>query len=600
MTMRIVSLAVAVSAWLMGSVGFAQAQVIYPVSTTAPYAPNLASPVTVTLSTPNWLPSPNTPVTITVNSGGSPLATQPAISLICPGGTTTPCNDATPAQSNPIAAGTLTTSAYPGVCTNFSGSGTTYSTDFTISGNTLTSLDCGGMAVIRVNVDNVPYTFILPQDSDFDGIPDIWEAKFGPASGAGSLVATADDDNDGLSNFDEYRGVMLSSSPPSQVRLHPKERDLFATLINPGCGETTSYFGGTTGAPAYVPDPNDARSLFSPNLDKAVPATATDPPGPRLHFVNLFGPPSAHGTVTTGEWVDSYSSCVYNAAIDDLDLQFLAAPGTALAGIAPADLDRVITLNAVYDVSESPDASLTASGTGPGTVTLTAGLKVFNQLLAAGNARITLTGGLSGEATITQFIDQTRVTANITRAFPSASIAAGKWRLSTNEQRGIRCVESQNMQVLTTYALATWTTTDATTCTIYSKRIEFRMKNTNTALGQLGLIPKGGTRKLRIQTTSDGGKTWTTTFQEGTDRAEAERRVVAEVMRFYVTMELLHGMKQKPVLGTCTNHDCAGTGYLVDKDFMQVIDSKSSGFNTFRIPTLANSSIVGGVTIRQP
>ena len=50
MTMRIVSLAVAVSAWLMGSVGLAQAQVIYPVSTTAPYAPNLASPVTVTLS----------------------------------------------------------------------------------------------------------------------------------------------------------------------------------------------------------------------------------------------------------------------------------------------------------------------------------------------------------------------------------------------------------------------------------------------------------------------------------------------------------------------------------------------------------------------
>ncbi|PYR14663.1 MAG: hypothetical protein DMF94_33980 [Acidobacteria bacterium] len=298
---------------------------------------------------------------------------------------------------------------------------------------------------------------------------------------------------------------------------------------------------------------------------------------------------------------------MYNAAIDDLDLQFLAAPGTALAGIAPADLDRVITLNAVYDVSESPDASLTASGTGPGTVTLTAGLKVFNQLLAAGNARITLTGGLSGEATITQFIDQTRVTANITRAFPSASIAAGKWRLSTNEQRGIRCVESQNMQVLTTYALATWTTTDATTCTIYSKRIEFRMKNTNTALGQLGLIPKGGTRTLRIQTTPDGGKTWTTTFDEMTScnggrcaRTEAERRVVAEVMRFYVTMELLHGVKQKAVLGTCTNHDCAGTGYLVDKDFMQVIDSKSSGFNTFRIPTLANSSIVGGVTIRQP
>src|SRR5437867_8704319 len=377
MTMRIVSLAVAVSAWLVGSVGLAQAQVIYPVSTTAPFAPNLASPVTVTLSTPNWLPSPNTSVSITINSGGTPLNPQPTpINLICPDGTptTSSCRDAVTSPThtwNPIGVGTLTTSAYPGVCTNFSGSGTTYSTDFTISGNTLTSLDCGGMAVIRVRVDNVAYTFILPQDSDFDGIPDVWEAKFGPASGAGSLVANADDDNDGLSNFDEYRGVMLSSSPPSQVRPHPKERDLFVTLINPGCGAAASSSllgGGTT---VYVPDPNNARSLFSPNLNNAVPANATDPPGPRLHFINLFGAAAAHGTVGTGEWVDSYSSCLYNAATDDLDVQFLAAPGTA--GLAPADLDRVLTLNAVYDVSESPDTSLTASGT-TGAVTLTAGL----------------------------------------------------------------------------------------------------------------------------------------------------------------------------------------------------------------------------------
>ena len=101
-------------------------------------------------------------------------------------------------------------------------------------------------------------------------------------------------------------------------------------------------------------------------------------------------------------------------------------------------------MNAVYDVSESPDTSLTASGT-TGTVTLTAGLKVFNQLLAAGGVQITLTGGLSGVATITQFIDQTRVTATIeaNRAFSSTSIPAGKWRLSTNEQRGIRCIEKK-------------------------------------------------------------------------------------------------------------------------------------------------------------
>ena len=509
----------------------------------------------------------------------------------------------------------MTTSAYPGVCTNFSGTGTTYSADFTISGNTLTSLDCGGMAVVRVNVSNVNYTFIVPQDSDFDGMPDIWEAKFGPASGAGSLVANADDDNDGFSNFDEYRGVMLSSSPPSQVRMHPKERDLLVTLINPGCGGATSFFGG--GSIVYVPDPNDARSLLNPNLNNALPATATDPPGPRLHFVNLFGPPAAHATaVQTGEWVDSYSSCLYKAATDDLDLQFLAPPGGALtAAVAPADLDRVVTLNAVYDVSESPDTSLTASApppasaTGPGTVTLTAGLKVFDQLHAvpAGNgAVITLTGGLAGRAIITGFLDQTRVTANITARFSSSSIAAGKWRISTNDQRGIRCVESDNTASTSTYALATWTTTNATTCTIYSKRIEFRMKNADTTLGPLGLIPKGGSRFLRIQTTLDGGKSWTTTFDEKTScggqcaRGEAERRVIAEVMRFYVTMESLHGVKQKSVLGICTNHDCAGTGYLVDKDFTQIIDNKSSGYNTFRLPTQANSSIISGVTIRQP
>src|SRR5207247_4737134 len=152
----------------------------------------------------------------------------------------------------------------------------------------LPSLDGGCLAVIQVSVDNVAYTFILPQNSDFDGIPDIWEAKFGPASGAGSLVANADDDNDGLSNFDEYRGVMLSSSPPSQVRLHPKERDLFVTLINPGCGAagSSSLLGG--GTTVYVPDPINARSLLSTNLNNAAPAHATDRHGTRLLSINLF------------------------------------------------------------------------------------------------------------------------------------------------------------------------------------------------------------------------------------------------------------------------------------------------------------------------
>jgi len=71
-------------------------------------------------------------------------------------------------------------------------------------------------------------------------------------------------------------------------------------------------------------------------------------------------------------------------------------------------------------------------------------------------------------------------------------------------------------------------------------------------------------------------------------------------MRFYVTMESLHGVKQKSVLGTCTNHDCAGTGYLVDKDFTQIIDNKRQRLQHVQAPTQANSSIISGVTIRQP
>src|SRR5437867_12759811 len=117
MTLRVTIATLALVAWLVGGVPSADAQVVYPVSTTYPFPPNTASTVTLTLSPANFLPTPGGTVALTVNSGGQPLATQ--ISLVCPSGSPTTgalCAPATGAQSNPIVAQALTTSAYPGTC----------------------------------------------------------------------------------------------------------------------------------------------------------------------------------------------------------------------------------------------------------------------------------------------------------------------------------------------------------------------------------------------------------------------------------------------------------------------------------------------------
>lgn len=597
---------------LISGVGLAHAQVIYPISNPggpAPFTPNTGSTVTITLSTPNWLPAPEgATVTVTVDSGGLPI-TPTSILLVCPDGSTTSTACATAAsadQSNPIAAGTLTTSAYPGVCTNFSGSVATTSADFTLNGNVLTSLDCGGMAVVRVDVSSTIHTFVIPQDSDFDGIPDIWEAKFGPASGAGSLIANADNDSDGIPNLDEYRGVMLQGSPLTLTRLHPNERDLFVGVINPGCGALASQglMGG--GATTYIPDTGNARSLFT-NLNTLLPATGADPQGPRIHPIGYPTGAAASHAAVPGEWVDNYVGCSFNSVTGGLNF----APPLG-------DLDRLVALNAVYDMPERPaannlQATLTPSAT-TGPVTLTAGAMVFNQTHIGTD--ITLTTG-NARATITGFTNQTQVTANIINAFPTtttgapAVIAAGTWRISGAGQKGLRCVESLDISSInqdppvapTIYAISGWTTANDTLyCVIYSERIKFRMLNTNTALGPLGLIPQGlSTRKLRIQTW-DGGR-WVTVFAQtdaAVGRDEAVRRVVAEVLRFYVTMEYGHGGGLNPTMGTCGIHDCKGRGYINDKDFAVVVDRSTTSYNTFRIPRISHSDHTRDFKLRTP
>jgi hypothetical protein len=185
----------------------------------------------------------------------------------------------------------LTTSAYPGQCTNF-GSGAL--PDFTfdpgllgpqtlltpggtsVVGYELKPNDCGGMAVIQVGT----FKFIIPKDGTdtvaANGLPDVWESLYGgsldPAVDIDTGPAASSPPGDGISTSDEYRGFIVSGT---QTRTDPKQKDLFLHVVNPAdsvggvfvispsCG--TSCFGG--GATTY-PAPT------APNATLTVPATA--------------------------------------------------------------------------------------------------------------------------------------------------------------------------------------------------------------------------------------------------------------------------------------------------------------------------------------
>jgi hypothetical protein len=339
-------------------VGIAEAQQakIFPVSSTSPFTPNTSSAVTVSILqngvdvTANWLPEPGQPVQIVVNG----LA-APAISLVCPDGSlnsTSTCPDGTAATSNPIAAGLLRTSAYPGQCTNFDNVAlTALASDFQLTGNVLTPTDCGGMAAIVVNPGTPgALTFILPQDSNFNGMPDIWESTHLP-TGATSLNPADDLDlgptatsplGDGIANFDEYRGFIVADDACAagqsscHVRTDPRIKDTFVRLVNPQClstGQTNaaSLLGG--GTTTY---PTDGTPLFG-NLDRLIS-------GNQVHLLGYSVPNAAHlNTKSTndGQWVDNFNS-----------LSIVSGnPNFSISDTTPST-DRQINKNAVYPLTD--------------------------------------------------------------------------------------------------------------------------------------------------------------------------------------------------------------------------------------------------------
>jgi hypothetical protein len=335
--------------------GVGEAGVIFPINVTTG-APNPNSPVSVSLFdasgqdvTDTWLPTwepatggptiyvsfnaPGTPSSVTLQTfNGIPVFNGVVNPFWIP-----------PAEPR--------TSAYPGRCTNFDGNPAPAATDpdYTFpntaaiqipgtqrTGFSLISQDCGGMAVIKAVFPSGTaaagtWVFVIPADSNHNGIPDIWEAKFCPNNTCQDPKADNDtgplspsQTGDGIAAFDEYRGFIVSGV---HVSTDPRQRDLFVHLVNPQCG-TPSLLGAGVGVLAF---PNDGSGLFD-NLASLVPASQ----------VHLLGYAPGQANTTTTEWVDRFDNFSQQGGF-----QYRDPITQALTPVAPVD-DRRINKNAVF------------------------------------------------------------------------------------------------------------------------------------------------------------------------------------------------------------------------------------------------------------
>lgn len=357
--MRLITVLTAALGGLMLMAPVAGAGVVLPVgSSAARFAPTIGSPVSVSLYqggadiTDTWRPTWNPTagadaltVYVVVNSNGVPAAAPTAV-LVPPvlvsaasfTGTVNPF-------INP-ATNTLTTSAYPGRCTNY-GSPTDFTADFELGAPVpittpggpanafpLISRDCGGIAVLTVTVDGAPYTFVLPQDSNANGIPDVWENVFCPGNtcptgredgDGGPVTGTTVPSGDGFSAQDEYRGFIVSGA---HVSTDPRQKNLFVHLVNPQCGAqgAPSLLGG---GPVAYPTTVGA-SLFS--------GVGTLISGTQVHVLSYT--PFAPNTGASAEWVDNFAS-------------YSDATGIVYSAPNGAVLDRQVNANAIYPILDA-------------------------------------------------------------------------------------------------------------------------------------------------------------------------------------------------------------------------------------------------------
>jgi hypothetical protein len=406
------------------------------------------------------------------------------------------------------------------------------------------------MAVVRVTVAAGTFTFVIPQDSDFDGIPDIYEARFGAASGPGSLIRDADPDADGISAFDEYRGFIVSGK---HVRTDPTQKDLFLHLVNPAdsivgvfvvsgnCG-TSCLGGGTTTYPAPT----------TPNATLTLPATA--------------GTLGGVGTFTT-------NAAVFSTA---------HAKGEIIAGLGRA---RIVTVTSSTSVTAEVTAPFAPGAVSAGAWALRESLfaNVYSLVPAE---RVHLLGYAFGatNALTTEWVD------NFVSLVPSQTLTisgpgdrtVNANRLYGSAQKGIRIMEGLNTNNPATlgWAFGTGSPNSVGNIILFTQR---------SVTYIAGLISDGAGASLRYSSFVNGG--WSTPTLVGNgDPANDDVRnfIFSRAIQYYLAMEVAHSLDLTPTENTTQKtsygyHYAPYTGDCVD----QAITTKiKGGFNTFYIPSI--------------
>jgi hypothetical protein len=464
----------------------------------------------------------------------------------------------------------LTTSAYPGQCTNF-GSGT--EADFellgpqtlptpggtSVVGYELKPKDCGGMAVIQVGA----LKFLLPKDGTAtvaaNGLPEAWENLHG-----GSLDPATDIDTgptatslccDGISTGDEYRGFIVSGK---QVRTDPKQKDLFVHLVNPAdfvsnasCG--TSCLGGGTGT---YPAP----TAPSATLTVGAGDTFTTSPG-------VFS--NAH---VGGEIIGNAGGRARIVAV--------AGPTSATAEITQPFLATSLAAGA-WKVRESIFAVV---------YTIVPPERVHLLGYAPGATNYLTPEWVDNFTTLTP-----PQTLNITDAVADRTVNAN--RLYGSVQKGLRVMEGLNVDLPSTlgWAFGIGSPNEAGNVIVFSQRI---INYITTTL--IGVAP---TLKYSTASLVNGAWTWSTPIlvpdgdptisQDGVAANPGVRNfILSKAFQFYTAMEVGHSLDLTPdVQGTSRtsygHHVAPGTGDCLDQ---AITTTSKSGAVTFYIPSLCGSA----------
>jgi hypothetical protein len=575
-------------AWAWLGLGPAQAGVVFPTKldltvdasspvTVSLYQLDSSLPVTVGLQSPSQCTSTGTAfyrdVTDCWLPEWNPASGGKVVYVVVNGSTSAPTLllPAAPAAF-PLASGTanpfvaaLTTSAYPGQCTNV-GAGADadfaplgaktqiqISSTASVDAYPLTPNDCGGMAVVQVvTTAGTTLKFILPKDGTAtkpaNGIPEVWESLFG-----GNLDPSADIDTgpvagspccDGISTFDEYRGFIVSGR---QIRTDPTQKNVFLHVVNPA-----DFVSGVS-----VPSPSCGVSCFGGGTTTYPVATA----------------PAATLTLGAGG-IFTASSGVFTTA--HAQGEIIGNAG-GRAQIAAVNSPSSVSVNIIQPFPQG------TTSLGQGSWQLRESL-FANVYTAIPPERVHLLGYSPGGTNYrtAEWVDNfTSVTPsqilNITDTVTDGVVNAN--RVYGAAQKGMRVLEGLNVDLPSTlgWAYGIGSPNQAGNVILFAQRIINYITS---------LIPVGSTLKYSTASVVNGAWTWATPVT--VDR----NFILSKAFQFYTGMEVFHSLDLTPdVQGTSKtsygHHFAPGTGDCLDQ---AITTTAKSGTVTFYIPSLCGSA----------